>query len=349
MPTDLAPLKIAVVRFSALGDLVMVSTAVRRLRQCLPNAEITWITSPLGQSLLQGMEGVNFEVHAKPRTLADYRAFYRHYRARRFDIVLAMQANLRINLLYPALKAPLKIGFDRVRAREGQWLFTNRQIPFADTHLVDSFLAFVQAAGATTDQPAEWKLPVSAEDYAWADAALNGLPRPLIALHPVASKTERNWLPERYREVMRLAAERWQTGFVLTGGNSAAERALCAELAASQPGRALDLSGQSTPKQLTAVLARADVLIAPDTGPVHLANAMGTPVVGLYAVAPASLTGPYCHLEFVVDRYPQAVRQFLHKSPEELPWNTRVHHPDAMALIEVDDVMAQLARALEAA
>ena len=345
MPASHAPLKIAVVRFSALGDLVMVSAAVRRLRQCLPNAEITWITSRLGQALLQGMDGVTFEAHDKPRTLADYRAFYRHYRTRRFDVVLAMQANLRINLLYPALKAPLKVGFDRVRAREGQWLFTDRQIPFADSHLMDSFLAFAQAAGADCDAPLEWPQTCDEADRAWAEARLAGLPPPLVALHPAASKAERNWLPERYREVMRLAAERWQAGFVLTGAS--ADRDLCAGLAASQPGRALGLSGQTTPGQLTALLAQADVLVAPDTGPVHLANAQGTPVVGLYAVAPATLTGPYGHAEFVVDRYPQAVRTLLHKEPEHLPWNTRVHHPGAMALIEVDDVMTQLARALE--
>lgn len=336
------------VRFSALGDLVMVSAAVRRLQQSLPHAEITWITSPLGYALLQGMAGVRFEVYDKPRSLADYRTFYRAFRTHRFDIVLAMQANLRINLLYPALHAPVKIGFDRIRAREGQWLFCNRNIPFNNEHLVDSFLAFATAAG-TTPAPVTWALPISTADQAWATTRLTTLPRPLIALHPVASKTERNWLPERYRAVMQQAAERWQAGFVLTGGNSASERALCAELAASQPDRTLNLCGQTSPKQLTALLGQVDTLLAPDTGPVHLANAMGTPVIALYAVAPATLTGPYGHLDFVVDRYPQAVRQFLHQEPSELPWNTRVHHPEAMALIEVDDVMAQLARALERA
>ena len=339
------PQKIALVRFSALGDLVMVSAAVRRLQQSLPNAEITWITSPLGFALLDGMDGVRFEVYEKPRSLADYRTFYRAFRSRRFDLVLAMQANLRINLLYPALKAPLKIGFDRTRAREGQWLFCNRRIPFSDDHLVDSFLAFAAEAGVAT-APVEWALPVSAGERNWAAAQLAAVPRPLIAIHPVASKAERNWLPERYRAAMQQAAERWQAGFVLTGGNSAAERALCAELAASQTGRTLNLCGQTSPKQLAALLGQADVLLAPDTGPVHLANAMGTPVVGLYAVASPALSGPYRRQDFLVDAYPQAVRQFLHKEPDALPWNTRVHHPGAMALIGVDAVLAQLARAL---
>jgi heptosyltransferase I len=130
--TALAPtnLHIAIVRFSALGDVVMVAAAIRALQLSLPDATITWITSPLAYSLLQGMAGINFEVIDKPRSLADYRAFYRTFTHRRFDVVLAMQANLRINLLYPALKAPIKIGFDRIRAREGQWLFCNKRISF---------------------------------------------------------------------------------------------------------------------------------------------------------------------------------------------------------------------------
>jgi heptosyltransferase I len=334
-------LRIAIVRFSALGDVVMVAAAVRALQHNLPSAQITWITSPLTQSLLQDMEGVNFEAVEKPRSLADYRAFYRAFRHRKFDVVLAMQANLRINLLYPALHAPIKIGFDRTRAREGQWLFCNRRIPFRDSHLVDSFLSFVETL---TDRPATavWGLPVAQSDMAWAHEQLHILPKPWIAIHPHASKTERNWLPERYAEVIRQSVARWNCGVVLTGGNATKELDLCNHLAQLAPDHTLNLCGKSTPGQLAALLGQADILIAPDTGAVHIARAMDTPVIGLYAVASSQLTGPYQRMEYCVDRYPQAVKTYLGKDFEHLPWNTRVHHPDAMALIEVADVMQKL-------
>ncbi|MFZ2162072.1 MAG: glycosyltransferase family 9 protein [Sideroxyarcus sp.] len=341
--TDTFPpdLRIAIVRFSALGDVVMVSAAVRALQHSLPGATITWITSPLAYTLLQGMPGVQFEVMEKPRSLADYRAFYRKFRNRQFDVVLAMQANLRINLLYPALRAPLKIGFDRTRAREGQWLFCNRRIPFRDSHLVDSFLSFVETL---TGMPvaASWDLPLAQNEVDWARDQLQVLPKPLIAIHPHASKTERNWLPQRYAEVLQESVSRWHCGILLTGGNSPSELALCARLAQLAPGRTLNLCGQTTPKQLAALLGQADILIAPDTGSVHIARAMGTPVLGLYAIASPGLTGPYQQMEYCVDRYPQAVEAFLGKDSEHLRWNTRVHHADAMALIEVADVMRQL-------
>ncbi len=342
---DTPHFRIAVVRFSALGDLVLVAAAVRALQAQLPNAHITWITSPLAYSLLQGMSGVTFVVRDKPRSFKDYLSFYREFRQQKFDVVLAMQANLRINLLYPALRAPLKIGFDKTRAREGQWLFCNRRIAFADTHLLDSFLAFGELLTRRA-QHAVHGLPVAAEDLAWAQERLSALPRPWLAVHPVASKAERNWLPERYRAVIEHAVAQHHASIVLTGGNAAAEQAICAQLANSAPAATLNLCGKTTPQQLAALLSLVDVLIAPDTGAVHIARSMNTPVIGLYAVASPRLTGPYQALDFCVDAYPQAVQKFLGKSVAQLAWNTRVHHVDAMALISIDAVLAQLEKAL---
>lgn len=339
-------LNIAIVRFSALGDVLLALPAVRSLQRSFPRANISWITSPLAYSLLQGIEGVTFEVYDKPRSWAEYRAFYRAFSQRRFDVVLAMQASLRINLLYPALHAPDKIGFDRMRAREGQWLFCNRAIPFANSHLADSFLAFAAALGADTSH-VEWNLPIAESEHAWARQQLQHLPSPRIAIHPFASKEERNWLFERYAEVIEAAASKWGAGFVLTGGPSQAEQDFCSRLAATAPERTLNLCGQTTPKQLAAVLAQVTVLLAPDTGPVHLARSMNTPVVGLYAVASPALSGPYGAQQYVVNRYPDAVREFLGKDPEHVPWNTRVHHPQAMSLITAADVIGSLAKLMD--
>lgn len=336
---------IALVRFSALGDITLVVPTVRSLQKCFPQVTLTWITSPLGYSLLEGLDGVRFEVFDKPRTLADYRNFYRALREHSFDVVLAMQASLRINLLYPALHAPIKIGFDRVRAREGQQMFCNRSIPFADSHLADSFLAFAAQLGAAP-QPAEWNLPIAEADRIWAQEQVQSLPRPLIAIHPCTSKAERNWIPERYIDVIRAAKQRWQCSFVFTGGNNPLERRICAQLSSVACPGSIDLCGRTTPKQLAALLGAADGLIAPDTAAVHLARAMNTPVIGLYAVASPGLCGPYQRQEFIVNRYPDAVRRFLGKNPEHLQWNTRVHHADAMSLITAEDVLRQLARLL---
>ena len=153
-------------------------------------------------------------------------------------------------------------------------------------------------------------------------------------------------MPERYAEVIENAVSRWQCGVLLTGGNAPAELALCERLSRLAPGRSLNLCGNTTPGQLAALLGQVDVLIAPDTGAVHIARAADTPVIGLYAVASPELTGPYQQMDYCVDRYPQAVKKYLGKDIEHLAWNTRVHHPDAMSLIEVADVLQQLDKLL---
>jgi heptosyltransferase I len=106
--------------------------------------------------------------------------------------------------------------------------------------------------------------------------------------------------------------------------------------------RTLNLIGETNPKQLAAILAKAKVLVAPDTGPVHIATAVDTPVVGLYAVASPELSGPYHSQNLVVNRFPDAVRTILGKDPDEVPWKTRVKSSRAMELITVKDVISKL-------
>ena len=295
----------------------------------------------MGYSLLCGTEGVEFDVWDKPRSIADYWRFYRAFRRRRFDAVLAMQASLRCNLLYPALRAPVKVGFDRVRAKDGQWLFCNQRIEFRDEHLVDSFMAFTHRLRAG-DEDVEWHLPIEAADHEFAQREIGHLRRPIVAIHPCSSKAERNWPLERFVEVMAAARSRWNCSFVFTGGAVEAERAACARLAEQAGASFRNLCGMTTPKQFTAVLSRVDAVIAPDTAAVHLARAVETPAVGLYAVAPPVLSGPYGGREFIVDRYPEAVRRYLRRDPEGIGWNTKVHHPQCMRLITPEDVMQKL-------
>ena len=125
---------------------------------------------------------------------------------------------------------------------------------------------------------------------------------------------------------------------MLLGGSDAASLKACEKITneAAQP--IINASNQTSLKQLCALLERSDLLIAPDTGPAHLANAMGTPVVGLYAVMKSEKTGPYYSIKHCVDKYDEAVRTILNKDPKTTSWNLRVHSPKAMELIQVEEV-----------
>jgi heptosyltransferase I len=338
--------RIAVVRLSALGDVTLTLPVVETLKQALPQTKITWITGSIAYRLLEGYPGVEFMVFDKAKGLSAYLDLRRRLRGRRFDVLLAMQASWRANFIYPLISAPLKIGFDRERASDNQWLFTNRRIPFARQHLLDSFFTFLEPLGIR-ERVLRWHLPLSEADHAWAAAQVPRGEVPVLAVNPGVSKIEREWPLERYVEVIRMAQGRWGAQVILTGGPGSRERAAGARIAEAVPTRLVNLIGATTIKQLAAVLARSDCLLAPDTGPVHVACAVGTPVVGLYAVAPPELSRPYLYPELVVNRYPEAARAILRRDPQTLRWATRVRRGDPMRLIEVDDVLPKIAQVFE--
>ena len=334
---------IALVRLSALGDVTMMLALVRTLQGSLPRARITWIIGRAAHELVRGLDGVEFVCLDNPGTLVAYRRFRRMMRGRRFDVLLATQASLRANLLYPWIRAGVKVGFDRTRARDGQWLFTNRRIPFARQHLLESFLAFGEAVGVRCQRP-DCTIPLAAAERQWAHRQIGPGNAPLLVVNPGASVAERNWPARRYAQLIDTAQARWGARVVMTGGADPEERALAGRIRGEVSGEVLDLSGRTTVRQLAAVLEVADCVVAPDTGPAHIAAAMGTPVVGLYAVAPAWLSAPHAYRDLVVDRYADAVRTLLGRDPQQVPWGTRVHDPRAMELIEVADVVQMLAR-----
>ena len=129
---------------------------------------------------------------------------------------------------------------------------------------------------------------------------------------------------------------------VLSGGPSELERDTAATIEQSMSQPAINLVGQDTLTQSMALLQRAKPVLSPDSGPVHIANAMGTPVLGLYAATWARRSGPYNSLDLSVDRYREAARKFRGKEPEQLRWGHRIEEPGVMDLVTVDDVIEKL-------
>jgi heptosyltransferase I len=331
--------RICIVRLSALGDVCLVVPLVRTLQRNFPDAQLTWVIGQAAHALVEGLDSVEFIVVDKGKTFSNWRRLRTHS----FDTLLAVQASFRAHILLTAIRAPVRIGFDPARAKDFHSWFINRHIPAGEQHLLDSFLSFASALGAK-EPVIEWRVPISEADHGFARKHMPGEDVRWLAVNPMASKPERNWPPERYAAVMDHAIQSFNWKVVLTGGPSAAEAAFTESVLASakQKHAVTNLVGKTTPKQLAATLARARALVAPDTGPVHIATAMGTPVIGLYAVAPSKLSGPYLSRELIIDRFPDAVRTILRKEPEQVPWGTRVHTQQAMELIQVQDVLAKL-------
>ena len=337
--------QLALFRLSAVGDVVMMVPVIRAIQRTYPALTITWITSQLAYGILAGLPGVDFIVIDKPNSFASFLKVRRQLQPYCFDVLLAAQASLRANLIYPLIKAPRKIGFDLNRARDAHRFFVNERVDFEREHLLDGFMRFAKVLGVA-DTSVEWNLPVSEEQQIWAKQQLSVKSGPWLAVNPMASKPERNWLIERYISVIDQAAKKWGVNVVLTGGPSAEEQQVSQAIADKVSTDCLVLTGKTNLKQMAALLAAVDVLLAPDTGPVHIATAMNTPVVGLYAVAPPELSGPYLSQHLVINKYPEAVATLLKEDPETVAWGKRVHTLEAMKMIHVDEVIDKLGEVL---
>ena len=335
------PESLCILRLSALGDTCHVVPVIRAVQRAWPATRLTWIIGRMEARLMTLLPGVEFITIDKRAGLAGARTLRELTRARRFDVLLHLQLSLRASLLSTQVRARVRLGFDRARARELQWLFTNARIaPARHEHVLDSFLGFARALGLPATAP-EWNLPLPDDALAYA-ARLIPDAQPTLVISPCSSHRARNWHPERYAAVADHAVQRHGMRVILCGGPSASERALAAAIERAAQSRLINQTGQDTLPQLLALLGRASALLSPDSGPVHMATMVATPVIGLYAATRLARSGPYLSQQWCVDRYDAAARRFRGRSAAELPWHAKLEYPGVMDLITIEDVCERL-------
>lgn len=339
-----APDRLCLLRLSALGDVTHVVPVVRTLQAVWPRTQLSWIIGRTEAELVGDLPGVEFIVFDKIRGARAYADLRATLRGRRFDALLHMQVALRAGLAAALVRAPLRLGFDRARSRDGHGLFINQRIaPAPRAHVIDGFFGFLEALGIG-ERLMRWDLPIAADSQAFAESRMAG-GSDWLAINACTSARAnnwRNWSAERYAAVIDHAAAHHGMRTVLTGGRAAAEREMAAAIRERVRAPVVDLVGQTSPKDLLAVLARARVTVAPDTGPAHIATAAGTPVIGLYATSNPERTGPARWREWTVNRYPEALEAEYGLGVGDVRWGRRVRDPAAMARITVADVTRRL-------
>ena len=339
------PREVCVLRLSAIGDTCHALPVVRTLQRAWPGTRFTWVIGRTEASLMSGIDGVELVALDKSAGAGGFMDLRRRVAASRFDLLLMMHASLRANLASLMIRARVRLGWDRSRAREFQYLISDARIAARTReHVMDALFGFAEALGIR-ERLLRWDIPVSNDDRAFASRHIPGGSRTLV-ISPCASqrfRNYRNWRVENYAAVAEHAASVHGARVILTGGSTPQEahyaEGICRLARRSAP---LNLVGKTTLKQLLALLDRADVLVCPDSGPAHMATAAGTPVIGLYATTNPFRARPYLSQRWVVDRYPDAVKMEYGKDVDKVPWGTRVRDPDAMDLIKVEDVTARL-------
>ncbi|GAB3365130.1 glycosyltransferase family 9 protein [Lysobacter rhizosphaerae] len=342
-----APLSICLLRLSALGDVTHVVPLVRTLQAAWPQIALTWVIGKGEHRLLEGLPGVDFVEYDKKTGFAGMRALRSRLRERTggrgYEVLLQMQVAARANLLSAFVPAELRVGYDRSRSKDLHGLFINERIPDRPgLHVLDAIGSFCEPLGLKQTQ-VRWDLPVPDAAREWAHAQWIEDGSQTLLISPCSSHKLRNWQADRYAAVADHAAARgWR--IVLCGGRSQLERETTDAILAAMKAPALDLVGKDTLKQLPALLERADLVMTPDSGPMHIANAMGAKVLGLHAASNPARSGPYSDRRYCVDRYDDAARKYLGRPASELKWGTKIEHDGVMELATVNDAIAAFER-----
>lgn len=291
--------RIALIKPSALGDIVHSLPVLHALRRRFPNAYIAWIVNKSYAGLLQGHPDLNEVVGFErgklglglPRAIFGYAWLFSVLRSKKFDLAIDLQGLLRSGLITWATGAPRRAGMET--GREGSPCFYTDRIRGADfqtMHAVDRYWLMAQALGAG-DGPKVFQVPQSEANRNWAREMLDNCPRPWLAVGVGARWVTKRWLPEHFATLLRKVQERFGGTAIFIG--SGEDTPLARHVARKLRGSICELTGKTTLPQLTAVLSLADVMLANDTGPLHLATALGRPVVAPYTCTKAALTGPY--------------------------------------------------------
>ena len=289
---DIEPERVLVIKPSALGDVVQALPVLGMLRKRFAGAQLAWvIKSNLAQLLLRHPQ-LDQVLHWEHRcgTWQGFRSLLRQVRRGRFDLVIDLQGLFRTGLLCWASGARYRVGFSN--AREGaRFSYTHRVlIPTRDLPALVKYVQVARALGCRGEVPRA-VIPLRGEDVAWARAQLARLPRPVVAVHPGAQWPTKRWPAGRFTQALREVQARTGAGVVLLGGPG--EEAICAQVARDLDGIVLHLGGKTSLLQLAAVLQQSQVLLSGDSGPMHLAAALGTPVVALFTCTSPLRAGPH--------------------------------------------------------
>ena len=299
-----APNNICIVMMSAIGDAVHVLPVINALKRGNPRSRITWVLQPAAASLVRGHRSVDeIIIFERARGMAAFTNIAAELRKRRFDLVINLQVYFKAGIVTALTKAPVKLGFDRRRARDLNWLFTNRRIPAGPPrHVQDQYFEFLTALGVSPE-PVEWDLGPWPNERAWQRRFKSSIDRPIASIVVGTSKAEKDWIPERWAEVADALHERYGLQVVLVGGNSPREQASELIVMGKTKHKPRSELGSGL-RNLVSILDASALVLSPDTGPLHMSVALNRPVIGLYGYTNPKRAGPYRRFQdLIIDAY----------------------------------------------
>ena len=327
------PSSICVVLLDGIGDVVHGLPVVNALKDHDPRGRITWVTGQAPAGILTAHPSVD-DVIVFRRTpgTAGVRELQRAFRGRRFDIALNLHLYFKGVLPTVLSGAPVRIGLDRRSVREGIWLFSNRHTePAPRAHTQDMFLRFLDCMDVPRPDPLEWRIAFTSPEREKQEAFFAGLPgRPVVGLTLASRNASKDWPAERYAALAPRLVDQFGATVLLVGGAGERERR-AARIVAAAGDRVIDALADDV-RRLMWLIDGCDLLISPDSGPLHIAHALDVPVIGLYGHTNPARFGPYRRFEdLLIDRYRDPGEE-----PDPSLWEARSLR---LERITVDDVL----------
>lgn len=336
------PREICIVMLSAIGDAVHVLPVASALKRTWPDCRITWVIQPGPYALVADHPAVDdFVLFRRRRGWSAWRSFLevrRAMRGRSFDLLLGLQVYFKAGLVTAVADAGVKLGFDRARARDAQWLFTNRRIPEHEPqHVQDQYFEFLDYLGIDSG-PVTWGLEFSGEERSAQRTFYAQLDRPACAVVVGTSKPKKNWFVEGYARLLEAIENTHGLQPIIVGGPAESERRLAEEVIRETRATVVNALGDDL-RRLAWLIEGAALLVTPDTGPLHIGRALGTPVVSLFGYTNPKRTGPYRAFEdLVVDGYAEY---------EGEPYPIASRYRDGMKRVTTERVLDKVALAMK--
>ena len=283
-------MRILIIKLSSLGDIIHTLPSLSILREAFPNAHIDWVTEELGASLLSGHPYIDNVIIYKRyiwpsyfkrgmwlRLIDEVRAFLKDLR-RQYDIVLDFQGLLKSGIITALAKGKREIGF---KGKEFNYLFLKEKVPVNyNEHAVIRYLRLIEYLGIPIKK-IEFPLPYNHKKW--------GIPKPFVVISPLARWESKLWFKERW---IALTKELEKIGYKVVFIGSMKDEDYIGDICRDIPS-AINLSGKTSLKELACLYREATLTISVDTGPMHLAAAVGTPVIALFGPTDPNRTGPF--------------------------------------------------------
>jgi len=344
---------ILIVKLSAIGDVIHTLPALNALRKAYPEARITWLVEEAAYDLVKDHPALDrVLVSKRKRWLKELKSplflnavkeiygFIKELRDTHYDMILDFQALLKSGILIALSRGKRKIGFGKgLEHMEYSYLFLNERFPAVsmEHHALTRGLMLLNALGIPTPQ-IEYKLAISDHDRQKVDNLLRryGLVNPgrFVVVNPVAKWESKLWSNDKFAQLADQIIAQYDAAIVFTGGLE--DRPTICRIKAGMTAQAVNLAGETTLRMLAALYAKADVVVSTDTGPMHLAAAVGTPVVALFGPTAPWRTGPYGSGNQVITAGQGCAPCFKRKCST----------CDCMALISVDQVFDAVSKVI---